>query len=142
MVGIGNAAASSLTGFGYEQSHPIACLQSDCPRRFTRNRDLVHHLDVVHEWNIDDINDRVAEKEAHEGEKFWIGGGEMLDEEAEEQDLRRRLVEGLQLEGQSQDQTLVVEPAGNALQGFLQDGHSHECMDVDKPKPVIDPALM
>ena len=135
-----NAAASSLTGFGYDQSRPITCMQPGCPHRFTRNHDLVHHMEMVHEWNIDDINDRIAEKEAHENGKFWIGGAEMLDEEAEEQDLRRRLVEGLQLESQSQSQMVPVEEAGNGLQDFLQDGQAHESMEVDRP--MIDPALV
>lgn len=136
-----NMAASSLTGFGYDQSHPIACMQTGCPHRFTRNKDLVHHMDLVHEWNIDDINDRIAEKEAHEGGKFWIGGGELLDEEAEEQDLRRRLVEGLQLESSSQAPIMAMEPVvENGLQGFLQAGQVQESMEVDGP--VIDPALM
>lgn len=97
-------------------------------------------MEMVHEWNIDDINDRIAEKEAHENGKFWIGGAEMLDEEAEEQDLRRRLVEGLQLESQSQSQMVPVQEAGNGLQDFLQDGQAHESMEVDRP--MIDPALM
>jgi len=94
---------------------------------------------MVHEWNIDDVNERIAEAEALNGGDFWIGGDGLLDEEAEEQDLRRRLVEGLQLES-SQGQADAAGLAGNGLQGLLQDEEDLQSMEIDRP--VIDPALL
>lgn len=125
-------AASLLTGYGYEKDRPIACLESSCPQRFMRNGDLETHMDMVHQWNFDDINDAVVEREAHEGGKFWIGGGEELEAE-EDRDLRRRLVEGLQLENQ------IMPVAGNGLSDFLQPSMGED-MDVSGGA-AIDPAL-
>lgn len=129
-------AASLLTGYGYEKDRPIACLESSCPQRFMRNGDLETHMDMVHEWNIDDFNDALVEREAHEGGKFWIGGGEELEAE-EDRELRRRLVEGLQLEKQNHDQ-MMPPVVGNGLGDFLQ---PHAVQDTGMGEDAIDPAL-
>jgi general transcription factor IIIA len=111
-----NEAASLLTGYGYEKDRPIACLEAGCPQRFMRNFDLETHMDLFHQWIIDDIDEAVREREAREGGKFWIGGGEDLEDlEAEEdREFRRLLVEGLQLGSQP------LPVAGNGLSSFLQ----------------------
>lgn len=129
-------AASLLTGYGYEKDRPIACLETSCPQRFMRNGDLETHMDMVHEWNIDDFNDALVEREAHEGGKFWIGGGEELEAE-EDRELRRRLVEGLQLEKQNHDQ-MMPPVVGNGLGDFLQ---PHAVQDAGMGEDAIDPAL-
>ena len=98
-----------------------------------RNGDLETHMDMVHQWNIDDFNDALVEREAHEGGKFWIGGEEELEAE-EDRELRRRLVEGLQFG----HQTMPV--AGNGLGDFLQSSATED-MDVTGGA-AIDPALV
>jgi general transcription factor IIIA len=129
---IDDTAASLLTGYGYEKDRPIACLEPNCPQRFMRNFDLETHMDMVHQWIIDDIDEAVREREAREGGKFWIGGGEDIEAE-EDREFRRLLVEGLQLGGQS------VPVAGNGLGNFLQ-ASAHEDMDMSGGA-AIDPAL-
>lgn len=126
-----DATASLLTGYGYENDRPIACLEPGCPHRFMRNVDLETHMDTFHQWNIDDIEEAVREREAHEGGKFWIGGGEELEAE-EDREFRRLLVEGLQLGSQS------MPVAGNGLSSFLQPSVN----DIDMSGgAAIDPAL-
>ncbi|EMC94901.1 hypothetical protein BAUCODRAFT_141066 [Baudoinia panamericana UAMH 10762] len=71
-------AVSMLTGYGYEQLRPVACLIQSCQQRFVREYDLAEHLELTHGWQVDDVNDRLAEKEAMESGRFWIGGGEQL----------------------------------------------------------------
>jgi general transcription factor IIIA len=129
---IDDTAASLLTGYGYEKDRPIACLEPNCPQRFMRNFDLETHMDMVHQWIIDDIDEAVREREAREGGKFWIGGGEDIEAE-EDREFRRLLVEGLQLGGQS------MPVAGNGLGNFLQ-ASAHEDMDMSGGA-AIDPAL-
>ncbi|CAK4029157.1 Zinc finger [Lecanosticta acicola] len=50
-----------LTGDGYEELRPYACLLSrgphGCQMRFAREYDLCTHLELTHGWNVDDIND-------------------------------------------------------------------------------------
>jgi general transcription factor IIIA len=125
--------ASLLTGHGYEKDRPIACLEQSCPQRFMRDGDLETHMDMVHQWNIDDFNDALVEREAHEGGKFWIGGEEELEAE-EDRELRRRLVEGLQFGHHS------MPVAGNGLGAFLQPSATED-MDMTGGA-AIDPALM
>lgn len=127
-----DATASLLTGYGYEKDRPIACLEPCCPHRFMRNVDLENHMDTSHQWNIDDIEDAMREREAREGGKFWIGGGEDLEAE-EDREFRRLLVEGLQLGSQS------MPVAGNGLSSFLQPT-ANEDTDMSAGT-AIDPAL-
>lgn len=131
---------SMLTGHGYMEERPIACIIEGCPHRFTRDFDLATHLELGHGWNIDDVNDAMAEKEARESGKFWIGGGEMLEAQ-EDVELRQRLVASLQLEHRRESQSL---PAGNGLQGFLQDVQmgEEEAVATGNGEVMIDPALM
>ena len=97
-----------------------------------RDFDLRNHMDTFHQWNIDDIEEAVREREAHEGGKFWIGGGEDLEAE-EDREFRRLLVEGLQLGSQS------MPVAGNGLTSFLQPSVNE---DTDMGGGgAIDPAL-
>ena len=84
-------ALSMLTGFGYDISRHIACLVDGCTVRFTNDYLLAQHVELTHGWQIDDVNEAIAEKEALEGGKFWIGGGEPLDEA--DKALKRRLLE-------------------------------------------------
>jgi general transcription factor IIIA len=127
-----DATASLLTGYGYEKDRPIACLEPGCPHRFMRDVDLQNHMDTTHQWNFDDIEDAMREREAHEGGKFWIGGGEDLEAE-EDREFRRLLVEGLQLGSQS------MPVAGNGMSSFLQPS-VNEDMDMSGGA-AIDPAL-
>lgn len=134
-----DVAASMLTGFGYEKDRPIACLEKSCPQRFMRKGDLETHMDMVHEWNIDDFNDAAAELDrgAQEGGKFWIGGGEEVETE-EDRELRRRLVEGMQLENEGHDRNQMMPVAGNGLGEFLQPDMAD---NMDVSDVAIDPAL-
>ncbi|KAK6441418.1 hypothetical protein LTR95_002344 [Oleoguttula sp. CCFEE 5521] len=90
------AKASLLTGQGYDEHRPIACHLHGCPKRFMREYDLATHLELGHDWNIDDVNDFMAERDAKAGGDFWIGGAEELEDDAD-QELRARLLEGMQL---------------------------------------------
>lgn len=57
-------AMSMLTGGGYEELRPIACLLAGsphgCQMRFVREYDLCTHLELTHEWNVDDINEALG----------------------------------------------------------------------------------
>lgn len=90
-------ATSNLTGFAYEETRPLACLEQSCPHRFSREYDLATHLELQHGWNIDDVNDCLGGA-ALGDDKFWIGADEGFDGDPDEI-LRQRLVESLLLEG-------------------------------------------
>ena len=92
-------ALSLLTGFGYADSRPIACWNADCSVRFKREFDLAQHMELEHEWNVEDINERLAEQEALEGGQFWIGG----QDEEEDESLRVQLASTLNLEAGTAD---------------------------------------
>lgn len=100
-----------LTGYGYEKDRPIACLEPGCAHRFMRNVDLENHMDTSHQWNIDDIEDAMREREAREGGKFWIGGGEDLEAE-EDREFRRLWSKACSL-GVNQCQWLVTASAAS-----------------------------
>ncbi|KAF2486572.1 hypothetical protein BDY17DRAFT_239292, partial [Neohortaea acidophila] len=70
----GATALGLLTGHNYADTRPIACWSSSCPMRFKLNYALAQHMELSHGWNVDDINDRLAEEEALGGGQFWIGG--------------------------------------------------------------------
>ncbi|KAK5123363.1 hypothetical protein LTR85_002795 [Meristemomyces frigidus] len=89
----GHDALSMLTGFGYEDTRRISCLITGCQVRFSRDYDLATHLELTHGWHVDDVNDRMAEKEALEGGKFWIGGQEPTTQADET--LRQQLTDAL-----------------------------------------------
>ncbi|KAF2476229.1 uncharacterized protein BDR25DRAFT_252102, partial [Lindgomyces ingoldianus] len=64
-----------LTGVGYDEGRPVACFVSDCNRRFTMDRDLRRHLrGVDHKLSDEEIEERIAERDALQGGPFWIGG--------------------------------------------------------------------
>nr|XP_023908576.1 transcription factor IIIA-like [Quercus suber]POF15483.1 transcription factor iiia [Quercus suber] len=65
-----------LTGYGYEKARPIACLESHCIQRFRNDYELSQHVELTHDWQVDDIEDALAEREALDGGQFWIGGRE------------------------------------------------------------------
>lgn len=82
-----------LTGHGYASNRPLACWISGCSNRFSRKFDLAQHMELKHGWNVDDINDRLAEDAALDGDRFWIGGDDAEDEDCVEDD-----DEGLKME--------------------------------------------
>ena len=100
-----------LTGHGYDATRPIACVEHDCPWRFSRDYHLAQHLELTHGWNVDDVNDKLAEKDALSGGDFWIGGEEKQIDESE-RELRERLTDALQLGGLSSiEGDMVLDPA-------------------------------
>ncbi|GIZ40037.1 hypothetical protein CKM354_000339200 [Cercospora kikuchii] len=52
---------SMITGYGYEQIRPFACLERarGCQARFTKVYELSYHMEMTHDWNVDDINEAV-----------------------------------------------------------------------------------
>ena len=54
-----------LTGYGYEEERPYSCWVPECAVRFARDFNLVTHLELVHGWNIDDINDHLGARRDH-----------------------------------------------------------------------------
>lgn len=65
---------SMLTGIGYEEGRPITCFDSDCPRRFARDRDLHRHMVAEHGYTDADTELFMLERDAANGGQFWIGG--------------------------------------------------------------------
>lgn len=51
---------SSITGHNYEAERPFTCLDYGCDSRFRKEHDLAIHLELHHEWIIDDVNDALA----------------------------------------------------------------------------------
>ncbi|KAK4547213.1 hypothetical protein LTR36_001435 [Oleoguttula mirabilis] len=112
-----NNALSKLTGFGYADTRRTPCLIAGCPMRFSREYDLAAHLELTHGWHVDDVNDRLAEKEALEGGKFWIGGREPMSLAAEEA-LRQQLM-GV-LGAPSPPVGVVDDDDDEAMAGYLE----------------------
>lgn len=52
----------------------LACWVSDCTASFALEYDLAEHVELVHGWQIDDVNERLVEEQALAGGQFWIGG--------------------------------------------------------------------
>lgn len=100
-----------LTGVGYEDNRPIACMVESCTKRFTRDYDLEQHLELTHGWNVDDIADRVAEREALNGEKFWIGGADDADGMDEDERFERQLADRLTFSNSQEEQMQLERPA-------------------------------
>jgi hypothetical protein len=65
---------SQLTGVGYEERRPIACLIPDCEHRFFRDYDLSVHLKAKHSFSDQEVSERILERDALQGGHFWIGG--------------------------------------------------------------------
>nr|POE77689.1 transcription factor iiia [Quercus suber] len=85
-----------LTGFGYEKARPVACLDARCLQRFRNNYELSQHVELTHEWQVEDIEDALAEREALDGGQFWIGGREHIGPVAIETDSDKQLRMSLQ----------------------------------------------
>ncbi|KAK5110949.1 hypothetical protein LTR62_005487 [Meristemomyces frigidus] len=103
-AGAADEAMAMLTGHGYDSlyNRGIACLVQGCQHRFGNDYALSEHLDLTHSWQIDDIHDRMAERDAIAGGDFWIGGagegrlGQAVDDDAEDEILRRSLAAALE----------------------------------------------
>ncbi|KAL9535149.1 Transcription factor [Sphaerulina musiva] len=54
---------SFITGYGYDQVRPFACLEKSkgCQGRFTKVYELAYHMEMTHDWNVDDINDAIED---------------------------------------------------------------------------------
>ncbi|KAF2756468.1 hypothetical protein EJ05DRAFT_487370 [Pseudovirgaria hyperparasitica] len=65
---------TELTGVGYEDYRPIACLRSGCDTRFYRDYDLQVHCSTAHGMADIEIAEAVREREALSGGQFWLGG--------------------------------------------------------------------
>lgn len=136
------AALAILTGQGYEESRPLACLVDGCRQRFSQKWDLAPHLELTHGWQIDDVNDSLAEMEALEGGKFWVGGAE--EAERDERMFERNQCDDLPglsaLAGFFHGEADVVD--GEQMTRF---GVATETMGWEKApevEMVVDPALM
>ncbi|KAF1973016.1 hypothetical protein BU23DRAFT_141482 [Bimuria novae-zelandiae CBS 107.79] len=70
---------SMLTGVGYEDGRPVACLVHDCPHRFARDRDLKRHVVAKHGYTDADVEAGLLERDAANGGQFWIGGLDDFD---------------------------------------------------------------
>lgn len=58
---LNNQTLGLLTGIGYADSRPFACLSIEaCPYRFTQHFHLAQHMDTVHRWSVDEINKALA----------------------------------------------------------------------------------
>lgn len=81
-----NKALSMLTGVGYEELRPFACLMASgrhaCQMRFTKEYELCTHMELTHGWNVDDINDALGNQ---------MEGVDGAEEEAANERLRQEL---------------------------------------------------
>lgn len=110
-------ALTMLTGFGYEKARPVACLIGHCIQRFQNEYQLSQHLELTHGWQVDDIDDALAEREALSGGRFWIGAGEEMEAAAAEADTDEQLRMKLQnalladnvVDGEPRDRSLTRE---------------------------------
>ncbi|KAJ4358463.1 uncharacterized protein N0V89_003046 [Didymosphaeria variabile] len=73
------SALALLTGVGYDDGRPIACLVDGCLSRFARDRDLKRHVMAEHNYTDDDCDAAILERGAARGEQFWIGGLDDFD---------------------------------------------------------------
>lgn len=81
-------ALAMLTGVGYEELRPFACLMAagrgGCQLRFTKEYELCTHMELTHGWNVDDINDALGNQ---------MQGFDDYGEEIEDDSLIRELEE-------------------------------------------------
>lgn len=56
-------ALAALTGYGYDEIRPYACLLEGgwrgCQGRFPNEHQLCTHMELTHGWNVDDINEAI-----------------------------------------------------------------------------------
>ena len=138
----GNALAM-LTGIGYESSKPIGCLVSGCQLRFSRDYDLAQHLELTHDWDIEDVNEAIAERDALAGDDFWIGG---TNEGDAEDDLRQQIYTSLNIGQPYSGMTnslrsgeFMPEMNQKQWEEFQRTQHLPEVGQNDDP--MLDPAL-
>ncbi|KAI6799441.1 hypothetical protein KC363_g1285 [Hortaea werneckii] len=148
-----HGALSMLTGHGYDEIRPIPCMIHGCANRFTKDYELATHLELTHGWQVDDVNDRIAERRALEGGQFWLGGAEQIDAEYHEEEALREQLEDI-LRPRSRSELLQAAGSGNptsADQGSAagvekQRGQQpltvNGVLGEDGEPMVLDPALM
>ncbi|KAI6835634.1 hypothetical protein KC340_g7073 [Hortaea werneckii] len=148
-----HGALSMLTGHGYDEIRPIPCMIQDCVNRFTKDYELATHLELTHGWQVDDVNDRIAERRALEGGQFWLGGAEQIDAEYHEEEALREQLEDILRPG-SRSELLQAAGSGNPMsaeQGFaagVEKQREQQPLTVngmlgeDGKAMVLDPALM
>ncbi|KAI7538722.1 hypothetical protein KC331_g10177 [Hortaea werneckii] len=148
-----HGALSMLTGHGYDEIRPIPCMIHGCPNRFTKDYELATHLELTHGWQVDDVNDRIAERRALEGGQFWLGGAEQIDAEYHEDEALREKLEDILRPG-SRSEPLQAAGAGDLMsadQGFPADIEKQReqqplavngTLGEDGEAMVLDPALM
>ena len=106
-----------LTGVGYDDAHPLACLAVDngCMHRFQRHYDLAQHLELAHGWSAAMINTSLA---AEEDEDFsvdafkqgndWVrlndGGHDLA------KDMRNEVANLAGLDPMFEDEAMVLDP--------------------------------
>ncbi|KAI6832269.1 hypothetical protein KC340_g5421 [Hortaea werneckii] len=148
-----HGALSMLTGHGYHEIRPIPCMIHGCPNRFTKDYELATHLELTHGWQVDDVNDRIAERRALEGGQFWLGGAEQIDAQYyEEEALREQLEDILRPASRSEpSQAAGARDHMSADQGFpagVEKQREQQPLAVngmsgeDGEAMVLDPALM
>ena len=123
-----------ITGHGYDAlpNRAIACLVKGCQHRFATDHHLCEHLEMTHGWQIDDINDRITERNALAGGDFWVGGAENMDDPYDEQEeiLRRSLTAAL------------ARPQIERNKGGETERKAESGVDAFMEGMMIDPALM
>ncbi|KXT09087.1 hypothetical protein AC579_8290 [Pseudocercospora musae] len=63
-----NKTLSLITGYGYEQRRPFACLLAPsrgCQMRFTKEHELGYHMEMTHGWHVDDIEEALNDPDIH-----------------------------------------------------------------------------
>ncbi|RMX82620.1 hypothetical protein D0869_05921 [Hortaea werneckii] len=138
---------------GYDEIRPIPCMIHGCPNRFAKDYELATHLELTHGWQVDDVNDRIAERRALEGGQFWLGGAEQIDAEYHEDEALREQLEDILRPG-SRSEPLQAAGAGDLMsadQGFpagIEKQREQQPLAVngtlgeDEEAIVLDPALM
>ncbi|RMY21272.1 hypothetical protein D0867_03436 [Hortaea werneckii] len=138
---------------GYDEIRPIPCMIHGCPNRFTKDYELATHLELTHGWQVDDVNDRIAERRALEGGQFWLGGAEQIDAEYHEEEALREQLEVILRPGR-RSELLQAAGAGDLMsadQGFpagIEKQREQQPLAVngmlgeDGEAMTLDPALM
>ncbi|WPG98169.1 transcription factor IIIA-like protein [Acrodontium crateriforme] len=135
-------ALAMLTGHGYEKSKPIACLVPGCQLRFSKDHDLAPHLELTHGWQIEDVNDAIAERNALINDHFWIGGADELSH-ASENGLDNQLFDSLNINDVGHGMAAFLEHGGTIAEDRLhqwQNVQIQECPG-NFDNTFIDPAL-
>ncbi|KAI7249633.1 hypothetical protein KC352_g13056, partial [Hortaea werneckii] len=124
-----------------------------CANRFTKDYELATHLELTHGWQVDDVNDRIAERRALEGGQFWLGGAEQIDAECHEEEALREQLEDILRPGSRSEPLRAAGagdpmstdhgfPAGTEKQREQQPLTVNGMLGEDGEPMVLDPALM